>query len=58
MNDYLIEGQRQAEPNKRITMRNTFISPELAYSNERRKLFDKIGYNKNLNKSTAMVNSL
>jgi hypothetical protein len=30
-------------------IRNSFISPELAYSNEKKKFFDKIGYNKHPN---------
>ncbi len=30
----------------KINLRNTFISPELAYNNEKKKFFEKIGYNR------------
>ena len=30
----------------KINLRSTFISPELAYNNEKIKLFEKIGYTK------------
>ncbi|CDW88755.1 leucine rich repeat family protein [Stylonychia lemnae] len=38
--------EHKSEKKQKINLRNTFISPELAYTNERKKLFDKIGYNK------------